>query len=284
MSSTTFTSVGGGTSANHIPFSQTSGGSQLVQGSGITITGNTIALTVPVTVALGGTGATSAGIAAFNNITGYTASGATGTTSTNLVFSTSPTIASPTFSGTVAGVNTIPLSILAQTATNTVLVNATSGTANVTAQAVSGCSALSDALIWTTNMGFGCNTAIAASTVTTNANLTGVITSSGNATSTGAQTGTGKTFVMSASPTITGTLTATTRTASGVLREILYLAAFGSLDQHVNLYAVAVASNTYRVVLVHASCPCTIAAPAVQRLMDNISFSNFGKARRAVIR
>ena len=47
-----------------------------------------------VTVAQGGTNATSASITAFNNITGYTASGATGTTSTNLVFSTSPTITS----------------------------------------------------------------------------------------------------------------------------------------------------------------------------------------------
>jgi hypothetical protein len=46
-------------------------------------------------VANGGTNASSASIAAFNNITGYTASGATGTTSTNLVFSTSPTLVTP---------------------------------------------------------------------------------------------------------------------------------------------------------------------------------------------
>tara|TARA_R110000868_G_scaffold75474_3_gene217722 strand:+ start:251 stop:3697 length:3447 start_codon:yes stop_codon:yes gene_type:complete len=45
-----------------------------------------------VTVAQGGTNATTASITSFNNITGYTAAGATGTTSTNLVFSTSPTI------------------------------------------------------------------------------------------------------------------------------------------------------------------------------------------------
>jgi hypothetical protein len=47
-------------------------------------------------VANGGTNATSAGITAFNNITGYTASGATGTTSTNLVFSTTPSLTNPT--------------------------------------------------------------------------------------------------------------------------------------------------------------------------------------------
>lgn len=43
-------------------------------------------------VANGGTNASSASITAFNNITGYTAAGATGTTSTNLVFSASPTL------------------------------------------------------------------------------------------------------------------------------------------------------------------------------------------------
>jgi hypothetical protein len=46
-------------------------------------------------VANGGTNASTASITAFNNITGYTASGATGTTSTNLVFSTSPTLVTP---------------------------------------------------------------------------------------------------------------------------------------------------------------------------------------------
>jgi hypothetical protein len=52
-------------------------------------------------VANGGTNASSASIAAFNNITGYTASGATGTTSTNLVFSTNPSVTTPTLVGDV---------------------------------------------------------------------------------------------------------------------------------------------------------------------------------------
>ena len=54
-----------------------------------------------VPVANGGTNASAASITAFNNITGYTASGATGTTSTNLVFSTSPSITTPTLVGNV---------------------------------------------------------------------------------------------------------------------------------------------------------------------------------------
>jgi len=46
------------------------------------------------------------------------------------------------------------------------------------------------------------NTTGNAATVTTNANLTGPITSSGNATSVASQTGTGSTFVMNTSPTL----------------------------------------------------------------------------------
>jgi hypothetical protein len=50
-------------------------------------------------VANGGTNASSASITSFNNITGYSASGATGTTTTNLVFSTSPAITTPSVTG-----------------------------------------------------------------------------------------------------------------------------------------------------------------------------------------
>ena len=58
------------------------------------------------------------------------------------------------------------------------------------------------------------NTTGNASTVTTNANLTGPITSSGNATSIGSQTGTGTKFVMDTSPTlITPTIGAATATS-----------------------------------------------------------------------
>ena len=48
-----------------------------------------------VSVADGGTGGSAASITLFNNITGFTAAGSTGTTSTNLVFSTSPTFITP---------------------------------------------------------------------------------------------------------------------------------------------------------------------------------------------
>lgn len=46
---------------------------------------------IPVTVAQGGTNCILASVTCFNNITGFTAAGTTGTPSTNLVFSASPT-------------------------------------------------------------------------------------------------------------------------------------------------------------------------------------------------
>ena len=60
------------------------------------VTTGAITVAGTLAVANGGTNATTASITSFNNITGYTAAGATGTTSTNLVFS-----ASPTFTGTL---------------------------------------------------------------------------------------------------------------------------------------------------------------------------------------
>jgi len=79
-------------------------GNALISGGvGVAPSWGKIGLTTHVSgtlpVANGGTNASSASITAFNNITGYTASGATGTTSTNLVFSTSPSITTPTLVG-----------------------------------------------------------------------------------------------------------------------------------------------------------------------------------------
>jgi hypothetical protein len=79
-------------------------GNALISGGvGVAPSWGKIALTTHISgvlpVANGGTNASSASITAFNNITGYTASGATGTTSTNLVFSTSPTITTPSVTG-----------------------------------------------------------------------------------------------------------------------------------------------------------------------------------------
>ena len=84
--------AGGTLGTTAVTWSQFSSAGSYTASTGLTLVGTAFSLTAPVTVALGGTNATSAGIASFNNITGYSASGATGTTSTNLVFSASPTI------------------------------------------------------------------------------------------------------------------------------------------------------------------------------------------------
>lgn len=82
-------------------------------------------------VARGGIGTGTAGIAAFNNITGYTASGATGTTSTNLVFSTSPTILTPV----IAQINTSTGTAMLTTSATSSAVNNINITNNSTGNA-----------------------------------------------------------------------------------------------------------------------------------------------------
>jgi hypothetical protein len=120
-------SVKGAASAGTWTFTlPTSGGTNnyvlTTNGSG-TSSWSQVSLTAGVTgvlpVANGGTNASSAGITAFNNITGYTASGATGTTSTNLVFSTSPTLVTPVL-GAATATSINGLTITSSTGTLTV--------------------------------------------------------------------------------------------------------------------------------------------------------------------
>lgn len=59
----------------------------------------------------------------------------------------------------------VPLSDIATQATNTLIGNATPGSAAPTALAIGSCSTSASALQWTTNTGFGCNTAIDAATL-----------------------------------------------------------------------------------------------------------------------
>lgn len=79
-----------------------------------------------VAVADGGTGGSVASITLFNNITGYTASGATGTTSTNLVFSTSPILVTPTLGvASATSINKVAITAPVTAATLTIADGAT---------------------------------------------------------------------------------------------------------------------------------------------------------------
>lgn len=93
----------------------------------------------------------------------------TGTTLASNVVSSSltsvGTLAGLTVTGSFTATGLVTLADHATQAANTVLVNATSGVASPTAQAVSSCSTAASALIWTTNTGFGCNTSITAAAV-----------------------------------------------------------------------------------------------------------------------
>lgn len=95
--------------------------------------------------------------AAHLKVEGVTSTGASGTG--NILFGTSPAIASPTFSGTVAGSNTIPLSILAQQGANTIVGNLTGASANVTANTLPSCAdSGGQHLNYVNGTGFTCGT------------------------------------------------------------------------------------------------------------------------------
>lgn len=145
---------------------------------------------------------------------------------------------------------------------------------------VPSCSTAASAIKYTNGTGWGCNTAVAASTVTTNANLTGAITSSGNATSIASQTGTGTKFVVDTSPTLVtpvlGAATATTINGVTIPSATDTTALLGTTEsftkaQSITPVTVAIstatftpnfaASNNHNITLVHASCPCTLANP-----------------------
>ena len=97
-------------------------------------------------------------------------------TVTSVTFTGDGTVLSSTPSSAVTTSGTVTASLATQTA-NTVLGALTATTPSDLA--VPSCNAAGSALKWTSGTGFGCNSSITAST---NANLTGPITSVGNAT------------------------------------------------------------------------------------------------------
>lgn len=166
--------------------------------TGLTLTGGpitgsgTLALGGTLVIANGGTGTASPSLVAGSNVTisgswpNQTINSVAGGTGT--VTSVSVTTANGV-SGTVTNSTTTPA------------ISLSLGAITPTSVAASG--AVSGSNLSGTNTGDQTNISGNAATVTTNANLTGPITSVGNATSVAAQTGTGSTFVMQASPTLT---------------------------------------------------------------------------------
>lgn len=203
--------LGNGTNAAALPTNLTAGSdNQVLRRSGTAVGFGTVAnagLTNSATTVNGQTctlGSTCTVTAAAGSVTVGTTTIASGTSTrilydnagvlgeytisgsgTVVAMNNAPSITGPTFLTSITATGLVKNADLATMVTNTVKGNATSGTASPTDLPVGTCSTAASALIWTTNTGFGCNTSIAAATVTTNANLTGAVTSVGNATSLG---------------------------------------------------------------------------------------------------
>ncbi|SEK02613.1 hypothetical protein [Paraburkholderia tropica] len=118
----------------------------------LTVQGTATLTNHPLAVSSGGTNAASASGTALDNITGFSSTGFLTRTGTGTYAFQSLT-------------NGITYANLAQAAANTVLGNSTGAAANVSALTVPSCSTASSALIWTSANGFGCNTAINASSL-----------------------------------------------------------------------------------------------------------------------
>jgi hypothetical protein len=190
--------------------SQTGTGSTFVMSASPTFTGTVAGIT-----------STMVGLANVDNTTDLLKPVSTATlTELNL----KANLASPTFTGTVSGINSTMVGLGSvdnttdadkpvSTATQTELdlkENTANKSTNVATDAASDVKFPSVKSV-KTYVDSAINSAN-----TTNANLTGPITSSGNTTSVGTQTGTGSIFVMSASPTFTGTVSGITSTMVGL--------------------------------------------------------------------
>ncbi len=176
-------------------------------GAACTVTASATTVTVGTTAVSGGT----TGRVLYDN--GGVLGELTTTGTGGVVLASAPSIASPTFTGTVAGANTVPLSILAQSGANTVLGNWTGSTANVSANSMPSCPDTTGShLNYVSGTGITCGTstgAAAAGTLTGATLASNVLASSLTSvgTLTGGATGAGFTIALTTS-TVTGTLPA----------------------------------------------------------------------------
>ena len=182
----------------------------------------------------------------------------------NVVLATSPSIAGLTVTSSFTATGLVTLADIATQAANTALVNATASSASPTAQSMPSCSSSNHALIWTTSTGFGCATITASATSITVGSTTIASGSSGNVEYNNggtlgelATTGSGN-VVLSASPTLTGTIAAAAATLTAASPQLTLgvntsvaggIKMFGSSTGNLTLTPAAAAGSSVTVTI-----------------------------------
>ena len=176
---------------------------------------------------------------------------------------------------------------LAMQAANTVLTNATSGSASPTAQSMSSCSAPGNALNWTTNTGFGCSASITAAAVPasglTGTTLPSNVTTSSLTSAAGGTFGTGAYAAAYALPTATSSLrggvnpdNATIVNTAGAISvaygTVASTAAQGNDSRITGALAAATAATTYAP-LASPTFSGTVAAPVLNLTLAGTALS-----------
>jgi hypothetical protein len=241
----------------------------------------TLNLTNALGVSYGGTGTGTASITAFNNITGYTASGATGTTSTNLVFSTSPSLTTPSLGvASATSINKMAITAPATSSTlavadgktftvsNTITLAGTDST-TITLPSTTGTVPLNNQTMYVGTTSFAINRVSSEQALT---GITGFASSNATAAASTAVSITSGTTTTSGT---TGNVTLSSGTSAGVSGNLNLNTGTGTTSGNIAI-DVGVGSGTNGTISIGTSNATTVTVPSGKTKLGNTTLTQGG--------